>query len=527
MRGIFVKDVEMSAVVAAANPNVPTTTSVPKGPDNDPKVMADQILRETSGKPATYDKLGQIEARLDDIERNRPEYAVQVRAEIMASNQLTATEKGQLRANAPGTTINLDGNLTQRLSPNGMAWDPWINGQRAKNTPQYQALARLAGSTENAPIKAVMSELQARGITASQLEAEKAGAGGPSGVTLGLDLVQMALDLTGIVDPSPISDGSNAVISLGRGLSSLFSGEWKEAGGHLVNGAISVVGIVPALGDLAKAGKIGKWAQTVADAITMISKNPAMAKKLEPALREISDLVNKIPQGALDALPSGAREALTKMKGQLDEFFGAASKKIDEVKQAGVRLVNNTLVLDVNKGLNIPGLTGKKIGDVPSVTNGPNGSKIAKDIDGNDVKLRKPATYDSATPQPDGGMLYTKNGVSVKYDANGFPVFNAKGDVYLEPKHIKSKDDGEHFKAANEMMGNALRNDPSLAKKLGLTEAQANHLMKQPPSSRPPADLTWHHHQDSGRIQLVDRAEHAHFSGGHTGGMKLWGGGRD
>ncbi|MER0467173.1 HNH endonuclease [Bacillus cabrialesii subsp. cabrialesii] len=34
---------------------------------------------------------------------------------------------------------------------------------------------------------------------------------------------------------------------------------------------------------------------------------------------------------------------------------------------------------------------------------------------------------------------------------------------------------------------------------------------------------TWHHHQDPGRMQLVDQK--VHRKTGHTGGRHLWGGG--
>jgi hypothetical protein len=146
-------------------------------------------------------------------------------------------------------------------------------------------------------------------------------AAGPDPVQLGLDLGQMALDITGIVDPTPISDGSNAVISVGRSIGSLFSGDFGEAGGHLLNAGISAVAIVPALGDVAKAGKIGKWAQTVADSVSAIAHNPAARAALEPALRTIKDAIDKIPQSALDALPSSARESIEGMKRQLDDHF--------------------------------------------------------------------------------------------------------------------------------------------------------------------------------------------------------------
>ncbi len=143
------------------------------------------------------------------------------------------------------------------------------------------------------------------------------------------DLVQMTLDLTGIVEPTPFSDGTNAIISVGRAIGDAFSGDGWGALGHLGNGVVSGVSILPYLGDAAKVAKIGKWAQTVSDAVSAIARNPAMRTTLEPALREIADLVNRIPQGMIDSLPQGARESLERMKGELDEFFGAGARATD------------------------------------------------------------------------------------------------------------------------------------------------------------------------------------------------------
>ncbi len=63
----------------------------------------------------------------------------------------------------------------------------------------------------------------------------------------------------------------------------------------------------------------------------LIGKNPALAEKLLPALREIHGLVGQIPKSALDALPTSARQSLERMKGQLDELFGKAANKVDDV----------------------------------------------------------------------------------------------------------------------------------------------------------------------------------------------------
>jgi hypothetical protein len=90
-----------------------------------------------------------------------------------------------------------------------------------------------------------------------------------------------------------------------------------------------------------------------------------------------------------------------------------------------------------------------------------------------------------------------------------------------------SRDDGAHFAAANEALGNALRVDPNLGQRLGLTNAQIRHITRQPPSELSPPGLTWQHHQDAGRMQLVNALEHNAFPGGHAGGMRLWGGGRN
>jgi hypothetical protein len=45
---------------------------------------------------------------------------------------------------------------------------------------------------------------------------------------------------------------------------------------------------------------------------------------------------------------------------------------------------------------------------------------------------------------------------------------------------------------------------------MGLTQAQADHLVRNP-------GLTWHHHQDVGRMQLVSVDEHE-AAVPHTGG---------
>lgn len=37
--------------------------------------------------------------------------------------------------------------------------------------------------------------------------------------------------------------------------------------------------------------------------------------------------------------------------------------------------------------------------------------------------------------------------------------------------------------------------------------------------------FTWHHHQNEGVLQLVDREVHRNINNGHLGGRAIWGGG--
>lgn len=116
---------------------------------------------------------------------------------------------------------------------------------------------------------------------------------------LGLDLIQMAFDLAGIFDPTPISDGASGLIALARG-------QWLDA-------AISGASMIPYVGDLAKAGKLPKYLKSVERAIELANKSAKAAEELLPGLRKLKQV--------LDLIPSGANKALDEMKGTVDAFL--------------------------------------------------------------------------------------------------------------------------------------------------------------------------------------------------------------
>ena len=124
-----------------------------------------------------------------------------------------------------------------------------------------------------------------------------------------LDLTQMALDIAGIIDPTPISDGVSGVISL-------FRGDWLGAG-------ISVAAMIPYIGDLAKAGKLPKLLKSVERAVEIASKDAKFAERLRPVLEKLRTAIDAIP---FDGLPGPIRKPLESMKNKIDEFFSASRK---------------------------------------------------------------------------------------------------------------------------------------------------------------------------------------------------------
>lgn len=133
-----------------------------------------------------------------------------------------------------------------------------------------------------------------------------------------LDLAQIALSIAGIVDPTPISDGIDGVISLGRG--------------DFVGALISGISMIPYAGDLAKVGKLRKFADAIEAAVDLAKVDPAFARQVEPALRQIREALDGVP---LDGLPSIVREPLERMRGKLDEFanigqVGVAASRVSD-----------------------------------------------------------------------------------------------------------------------------------------------------------------------------------------------------
>lgn len=144
----------------------------------------------------------------------------------------------------------------------------------------------------------------------------------PEQKELVLDLTQVGLSVVGIFDPTGIADGTDAVISVGRG-------DYWGAG-------ISALGIIPYLGDIAKIGKLPKLLKTIEKVVDVAKQSPAFAKVVEPLLKGLKASIDKLP---IDKLPNWAKEPIQSMKNKIDEFFKKPLKTEEIVAPASGKTV--------------------------------------------------------------------------------------------------------------------------------------------------------------------------------------------
>lgn len=101
-----------------------------------------------------------------------------------------------------------------------------------------------------------------------------------------------------------------------------------------------------------------------------------------------------------------------------------------------------------------------------------------------------------------------------------FPVFESSYHVELSEELYLESDDVQ-FAVANDNLYHAIQADPSLAREIGLSQTDIQSLE----NGETPNDFIWHHNEEPGILQLVDKETHEQT--GHTGGRAIWGGGSE
>ncbi len=131
-----------------------------------------------------------------------------------------------------------------------------------------------------------------------------------------LDVAQFTLDVVGCFEPTPFADLSSAVLSITRG-------QWTDA-------ALSTLGVVPYVGDLAKLGKAPRYLKSVERAIELAKANRKFAAMLEPVLATLGTYLRRLENFNL---PLAAREALSRMQRVVGEYLPAGRRLASRLDQ--------------------------------------------------------------------------------------------------------------------------------------------------------------------------------------------------
>lgn len=156
------------------------------------------------------------------------------------------------------------------------------------------------------------------------------------------------------------------------------------------------------------------------------------------------------------------------------------------------------------------------IGQFEAIKNGSLESVAAR----NETLLKTRNAELAGSVHPETGVPFTKEVVHLPDGTireGVFPEFPAIFETTL-PDELLRATDYQQAQYSNEQLRHAVENDPALKAQFNETQ------LEQIAAGDTPDGFTWHHHQEPGRMQLVDT--NVHMGTGHTGGKEIWGDGR-
>ncbi|GIP45116.1 hypothetical protein J45TS6_35750 [Paenibacillus sp. J45TS6] len=99
-----------------------------------------------------------------------------------------------------------------------------------------------------------------------------------------------------------------------------------------------------------------------------------------------------------------------------------------------------------------------------------------------------------------------------------FPEFPVTYEMELD-ESLYLESDAKQFKIATQSLNEAISSNPDL--KANFDERQIEQIN----NGKVPEGYVWHHNEEPGMMQLVERSLHENTA--HTGGRSIWGGGSD
>lgn len=282
-------------------------------------------------------------------------------------------------------------------------------------------------------------------------------------------------------------------------------------GGGIIGGSVKIAG--KAVGTKWKS--TGEWMEEVGDSVQAASKM---------ALNNAGQFLDGTLQGTYGVIK---KDDYYKEKG-MNNLKDSTTNTVKGIGSAIKYTAKNagTTVKGFTTGNQQQGIEGlKNLGKVVAVSTLAIG--VIDLIDGADVveaeSLETTNDHLNGYEHPETGVPFVEKAIELQ---NGqvvegtFPVFESNfnvvlsEEVYLESDHVQ-------FNIANNTLYQAISQNPSLANELGLSSTDVQALA----NGQTPEGYTWHHNEEPGVLQLVDKETHEQTA--HTGGRAIWGGGSE
>lgn len=271
--------------------------------------------------------------------------------------------------------------------------------------------------------------------------------------------------------------------------------------------------------------------------LAMTGTGKLVSKKFPEAGEYLAEVGHAVVNSSVAAIDTGAQFT----DGGIQTAYGALAKK-PEIRNAGLRNLKEPLGRTA-KGIGQATVYGiKNIGDTGTgIFTGD--AAITKQATKNLVKMsavlftgysvfdqvigEEPVSAQSTGTftgefHPVTGIPFEENEVvyeGTTYEGH-FPVFHTEFEATL-PSDSYLLSDASHIQEANQQLYMAIQQNPGIADSLNFTQQDIQNLQ----TSTTPAGFDWHHHEEPGRMQLVDEELHQQTS--HVGGRAIWGGGTD
>jgi hypothetical protein len=147
------------------------------------------------------------------------------------------------------------------------------------------------------------------------------------------DLGQAALDIVGIFDPTPVADVANSGWSVLRG-------NWLDAG-------LSLLGVIPYLGDLAKVGKLPRMAASIDRALALSQRSAAARRALQAPLDVLRKTIGKLD---VSKLPDSIRRPVQDMQAKLARLDGPPVLPVRRIEDIRVGDLSARAIRQGNNG---------------------------------------------------------------------------------------------------------------------------------------------------------------------------------